>query len=69
MKRMCMYCHKYVCECWKRTHKFTDWYLDLTDNTYLYSYNLLLNNIILETVVDEHDDHQTIQTLVQIDLY
>lgn len=67
--RMCRGCYKYICECWKRTHNCnTDWFLNFPEaNTYLYSYHKLLNHIILETIVDEHDDHMTVQTLVPVE--
>lgn len=53
----------------RRTHRFSDWFLDLTDNSWMRSYNLLQNHIIIETVVEKDNDYKTIETYVDVDLY
>lgn len=53
----------------RRTHRFTDWFLDLTDNSWLLSFNLLQNHIIIETVVESGYAYKTIETYVDVDLY
>ena len=53
----------------RSTHTFTDWYLDLSDNSWMRSYNLLQNHIVIETVVEEDNDYKTIETFINVDLY
>lgn len=54
----------------RRTHRFSDtWFLDLTDKTWLRSFNLLQNHIVIETVVEKDNDYKTIETYVDVDLY
>ena len=53
----------------RKTHRFGDWFLDLTDNSWVRSYNLLQNHIIIETVIEEDNDYKSIETYIDVDLY
>lgn len=54
----------------RRTHNFdSGWFLNLTDNSWMRSYNLLQNHIIIETVVEHGYSYKTIETYVDVDLY
>ena len=54
----------------RRTHDCTrDWFLNLTDNSWCVSLNLLQNHIVIQTVVQKDYNYKTIETYINVDLY